>query len=174
MQFLTQPSRQEFDTALWDDQGWDILFFAGHSQTEQQTGRLYLHDGPEHRSLTLEHLQEGLRTALERGLQLAIFNSCDGLGLANSLGNLQIPVTIVMREPVPNRVAQDFFQRFLEGYAIAQLPLYQAVKQARRQLQGLENDYPGAAWLPIICQNSALLPPTWLQLGGLPPVPIAV
>ncbi|WP_084150017.1 CHAT domain-containing protein [Picosynechococcus sp. NKBG042902] len=171
VQFLTQPTRQEFDAALWDDQGWDILFFAGHSQTEQQTGRLYLHDGPEHRSLTLEHLQEGLRTALERGLQLAIFNSCDGLGLANSLGNLQIPVTIVMREPVPNRVAQDFFQRFLEGYAIAQLPLYQAVKQARRQLQGLENDYPGAAWLPIICQNSALLPPTWLQLGGLPPCP---
>ncbi|BAW97041.1 hypothetical protein NIES970_19850 [[Synechococcus] sp. NIES-970] len=171
VQFLSQPSRQEFDAALWDDQGWDILFFAGHSQTEQQTGRLYLHDGPEHRSLTLEHLQEALRTALERGLQLAIFNSCDGLGLANSLGNLQIPVTIVMREPVPNRVAQDFFQHFLAGYAIAQLPLYQAVKQARRQLQGLENDYPGAAWLPIICQNSALLPPTWLQLGGLPPCP---
>ncbi len=171
VQFLAQPSRQEFDAALWDEQGWDILFFAGHSQTEQQTGRLYLHDGPEHRSLTLEHLQEALRTAVERGLQLAIFNSCDGLGLANSLGNLQIPVTIVMREPVPNRVAQDFFQHFLEGYAIAQLPLYQAVKQARRQLQGLENDYPGAAWLPIICQNSALLPPTWLQLGGLPPCP---
>ena len=36
VQFLTQPSRQELDIALWDRQGWDILFFAGHSQTEKK------------------------------------------------------------------------------------------------------------------------------------------
>ena len=49
VQFLAQPSRQELDQALWDDQGWDILFFAGHSQTEKkllsyQIGYRFTHD----------------------------------------------------------------------------------------------------------------------------------
>ncbi len=171
VQFLTQPSRQELDEALWDKQGWDILFFAGHSQTEKKTGRLYLQDAPNLPSVTITHLKEALTKAIDKGLQLAIFNSCDGLGLANSLANLHIPTTIIMREPVPNLVAQEFFQHFLEAYSKEQLPLYLAVKQARRQLQGLENDYPGASLLPIVCQNPAVLPPTWLDLGGLPPCP---
>ena len=34
VEFLVKPSRQEFNDKLWDSQGWDILFFAGHSQTE--------------------------------------------------------------------------------------------------------------------------------------------
>jgi hypothetical protein len=169
--FLTQPSRQEFDRSLWDDQGWDILFFAGHSQTEKKTGRLYLQDSPNKPSVTITHLKEALTEAIAKGLQLAIFNSCDGLGLANSLADLHIPTTIVMSEPVPNLVAQQFFQHFLKAYSQEQLPLYLAVKKARRQLQGLENDYPGASLLPVIWQNPAILPPTWLELGGLPPCP---
>ena len=41
VKFLVNPSRQEFNTELWQPEGWDILFFAGHSQTQGQTGRIY-------------------------------------------------------------------------------------------------------------------------------------
>jgi WD40 repeat protein len=171
VQFLVNPSRQTFNTQLWQSEGWDILFFAGHSQTQGETGQIYINENPTHNSLTIPQLEEALKAAIEKGLRLAIFNSCDGLGLAQALEKLHIPTVIVMREPVPNRVAQEFFQQFLFAFALEQLPLYLAVQQARRKLQGLEDDFPAASWLPVICQNLAVEPPTWLQLGGMPPCP---
>lgn len=165
--FLVQPSCQELNAHLWNSAGWDILFFAGHSQTEGETGRIYINENPTDNSLTIEQLEESLKAALEKNLKLAIFNSCDGLGLANALGKLHIPLAIVMREPVPNRVAQIFFQNFLSAFAIEKLPVYLAVNKARRQLQALEDEFPAASWLPMICQNPAVEPPTWVQLGGV-------
>ncbi|MCC5603274.1 nSTAND1 domain-containing NTPase [Nostoc favosum] len=169
--YLHNPSRQEFNTQLWDSTGWDILFFAGHSQTEADTGRIYINENQINNSLTIEQLEEALLAAIEKGLKLAIFNSCDGLGLANALGTLHIPQVIVMREPVPNYVAEVFFQNFLHAFAIERKPLYLALQQARRQLQGLEDEFPGASWLPVLCHNPALEPSTWLQLGGISPCP---
>ncbi|MEG3840129.1 CHAT domain-containing protein, partial [Microcoleus sp. herbarium14] len=169
--FLVNPSRQEFSDRLWDCSGWDILFFAGHSQTEGETGRIYINENKTNNSLTIEQLEEALKQAIENGLTLAFFNSCDGLGLALSLEKLNIPTVIVMREPVPNRVAQAFFEYFLDAFAQQRLPLHLAVQQARRRLQGLEDEFPAASWLPAICQNPALETPTWLQLGGIPPCP---
>ncbi len=168
--FLNQPSRQQFHQALWDKTGWDLLFFAGHSSsTGRSTGQLYLNDNSHKNTLTLDELSEALSAALENGLQLAIFNSCDGLGLANQLAHLNIPQVIVMREPVPNRVAQQFFQSFLEAYVQQNLPLYLAIRQSRRQLQALEDDFPGASWLPILCQNPAEEPVAWRDLCRLSP-----
>jgi WD40 repeat protein len=161
IQFLANPSRQQFNAHLWDPQGWDILFFAGHSQTEEQTGRLYINEDRTNNSITIEQLEEALKAAIEQGLKLAIFNSCDGLGLALALEQLQIPVVIVMQEPVPNHVAQAFFDYFLENFVGEHLPLYLSIRRARRKLQGLENEYPGASWLPVICQNPSMEPPTW-------------
>jgi WD40 repeat protein len=171
VELLVNPSRPEFTMKLWDGAGWDILFFAGHSRSEGETGRIYLNDEAVDNSLTIEQLEEALKTAVENGLQLAIFNSCDGLGLAIALEKLHTPVAIVMREPVPNRVAQAFFKHFMAAFAIDRLSLYLSVQQARRKLQGLETEFPGASWLPAICQNPAIEPPTWLRLGGLPPCP---
>ena len=169
--FLVNPSRQEFSDRLWDSSGWDILFFAGHSQTEGETGRIYINENKTNNSLTIEQLEEALKQAIDNGLTLAFFNSCDGLGLALSLEKLNIPTVLVMREPVPNRVAQVFFEYFLDAFAQQRLPLHLAVQQARRKLQGLEDEFPAASWLPVICQNLALETPTWLQLGGIPPCP---
>ena len=171
IKFLINPSRQEFNTQLWEAKGWDILFFAGHSQTQEQAGRIYINENSTHNSLTIPQLEEALKIAIERGLKLAIFNSCDGLGLAQALEKLHIPTVIVMREPIPNCVAQEFFQEFISGFALEQLPLYLAVQQARRKLQGLEDDFPAASWLPVICQNLAVESPNWIQLGGTPPCP---
>jgi WD40 repeat protein/energy-coupling factor transporter ATP-binding protein EcfA2 len=169
--FLVNPTRPEFNEQLWDPEGWDLLFFAGHSQTEGETGRIYLNENLTNNSLTLEQLEEALKTAIDNGLKLAIFNSCDGLGLAQTLDKLNIPVAIVLREPVPNRVAQVFFKHFLKAFALEQLSLYLSVQQARRKLQGLEDEFPGASWLPAICQNPAVEPPNWIQLGGVPICP---
>lgn len=160
--FLVEPSRQELDAQLWDKQGWNILFFAGHSlsQADGEKGYIYINQTE---TLTILQLKNALQKAIERGLQLAIFNSCDGLGLARELDNLHIPQIIVMREPVPDRVAQEFLKRFLLEFADGE-PFYLAVRQAREQLQGLESEFPGASWLPVICQNPAYTPLTWAQM----------
>lgn len=158
--FLEQPSRQQLDEYLWDRQGWDILFFAGHSLTKEDgAGYIYINST----EITIPQLKNSLRIAIERGLKLAIFNSCDGLGLARQLDDLHIPQTIVMREPVPDTVAQEFLKRFLTEFATGQ-SFYLAVRYAREQLQGLESDFPGASWLPVICQNPAYAPLTWAQM----------
>lgn len=167
VEFLIEPSREQFHQALWETTGWDLLFFAGHSSSEgSQVGRLYLNnnDNPKQNSLRIDELSEALTEALNHGLKLAIFNSCDGLGLANQLATLNIPQVIVMREPVPNRVAQQFFQSFLQAYVQESLPLYTAIKRSRRQLQSLEGDFPGASWLPILCQNPAEVPLDWADI----------
>lgn len=78
--FLVSPSRQEFNAQLWSKHGWDILFFAGHSRTEAETGRLYINEDSTHNSITIEQLREALKAAIEQGLKVAIFNSCDGMG----------------------------------------------------------------------------------------------
>lgn len=162
--FLTSPTPAELNEQLRDYRGWEILFFAGHSHTEGETGRIYLNENSTDNSLTIAELQADLKIAIANGLKLAIFNSCDGLGLANSLERLYIPTIIIMREQVTNRVAQEFFNYFLQGFAVNHLSLYISVRRAREQLKGLENQFPGASWLPVICQNPAIEPPTWLNI----------
>ncbi|OKH43490.1 hypothetical protein NIES2101_30365 [Calothrix sp. HK-06] len=164
VEFVVKPTRQEFNDRLWDSQGWDMLFFAGHSQTEQETGIIYINENLTNNSLTIEQLTEALKAAIEKGLKIVIFNSCNGLGLAQGLEKLNLPTTIVMREPVPNRVAEEFFNYFLQAFAFAQESLYISVQQARRRLQGLEDNFPGASWLPVIFINPAEEPPTWASL----------
>jgi len=157
--FLVEPQRQELNDRFWE-QPWDILFFAGHSKTEGEKGRIYLNQTD---SFTLDELKYALKKAVASGLQLAIFNSCDGLGLASELEHLHIPQVIVMREPVPDIVAQAFLQYFLQAFAGGK-PLYLAVQEARQRLQGLEDEFPCASWLPAIFQNSAILPLKWSDL----------
>lgn len=160
--FLDEPRRSQLDQALWDERGWDLLFFAGHSQTDGETGRIHLNPTE---SLTIPELKYALKRSIDQGLQLAIFNSCDGLGLARSLSELNIPQLIVMREPVSDHVAQTFLKHFLTALAGGK-SLYLAVREARERLQGLEGEFPGASWLPVLCQNPAQIPTTWAQWQG--------
>ena len=168
--FLVEPNRQQLNELLWDEQGWNILFFAGHSSTDEETGNIYINSTE---SLTITQLKNALKKAITNGLQLAIFNSCDGLGLARQLDDLHIPQIIVMREPVPDKVAQEFLKRFLMGFASGK-SFYLAVREAREQLQGLESEFPGASWLPVICQNPAVTPLTWSQMARLPEANVLV
>ncbi len=182
---LTEPDRQTLDTHLWDTQGWDILFFAGHSSSQadwkqvssspanknNSTGLLHISSTD---VITIPQLKNALQTALARGLKVAIFNSCDGLGLAQSLADLQIPQILVMQEVVSDRVAHTFLKAFLEAFSRGET-LYLAMREAREKLQGLEDIFPCASWLPTIYQNPAHSPPLWhefIQLSPqVPPLP---
>ena len=157
--FLVEPQRQQITDQLWE-QPWDLLFFAGHGRTESGTGKIFINP---QESLTLEELKYGLREAVRQGLQLAIFNTCDGLGLANALAPLGLPQLILMREPIPDRVAQTFLKNFLDAYSTGE-SLYLAVRQARERLQGLEDRFPCASWLPIIFQVNPVSPKRWSEL----------
>ncbi|MEO0807366.1 MAG: pentapeptide repeat-containing protein [Cyanobacteria bacterium J06643_4] len=156
---LVEPVRSQLNDALWSTH-WDILFFAGHSicQNEQQQLRINATEG-----LTLAELKYALKKSTERGLQLAIINACDGLQLIRDLHELSLPPTIVMRYPVPDAVAQAFLKYFLTAFSQG-LPLHQAVRDAREQLQGIESQFPFATWLPVLHQNPAMRSLTWSML----------
>jgi len=155
IRFLIEPQRKELSNELWK-KNWNILFFAGHSYS-RETGVLQINQTTK---ITLDRLKHGLKKAIENGLRLAIFNSCDGLGLAEALEDLHIPQVIVMREPVPDVVAQEFLKYFLTEFSSGQ-PLYSALREARKRLEAIEDEYPCATWLPIICQNPLEPPMTW-------------
>lgn len=156
--FLVEPTRKELHEYLWDEQGWDILCYAGHSFTQDgNIGTMLLNQTD---SLTIGELKNALTKAIERGLQLAIFNSCDGLGLAKQLGDLYIPQMIVMREAVPDKVAQEFLKYFMTAFSSGK-SLYSSVREARERLESLEDQFPYASWLPMIFQNSAEVGMSW-------------
>ena len=68
-----------------------------------------------------------------------------------------------MREEVVDQVAQKFLQYFLDLFASSK-SLYISVGEAREKLQAMEGKFPGASFLPVICQNSAQIPPSWEKL----------
>jgi Tfp pilus assembly protein PilF len=156
--FLVEPRRCDINDQLWE-QSWDIIFFAGHSETKGKTGRIYINPTE---SLTVAELCFALGRAVESGLKLAIFNSCDGLRLAQELNNLQIPQIIVMREFLSDVVAHEFLKYFLVAFTAGN-PIYLAVREARERLQILEAEHPCASWLPVIFQNPSKEPLTWIN-----------
>ena len=162
--FLVEPTRQEINNQLWE-KNWDILFFAGHSETENEKGKIYINP---RESLSLDELRYGLKQIVKRGLKLAIFNSCDGLGLAKQLGDLHIPRMIIMREIVPDEVAQSFLKYFLSTFSSGNYFTF-AVRKARERLHDdLEGKFPCASWLPVIFQHPAERSLTWEQLRQTP------
>jgi branched-chain amino acid transport system substrate-binding protein len=163
VEFLLEPTRPALSDRLMK-QPWDILFFAGHSHSEAdcETGYVWLNQRDR---LSPHELKSALKRAVQNGLQLAIFNSCNGLGLAKELSDLQLPHLIVMREPVPDVIAQTFLRDFLDHFAQGE-SFHLAVRKAREHLHSLENQYPCASWLPLICQNPAAPALTYPQHDG--------
>lgn len=101
--------------AIADEAGWDVLFFAGHSNETLLTGG-ELAIAP-NATMTMRELSPYLAIANRQGLQFALFNSCSGLNLAESLIDLGLNQVAIMREPIHNRVAQEFLVRFLHSLA---------------------------------------------------------
>ncbi|KYC35254.1 phosphate ABC transporter substrate-binding protein [Scytonema hofmannii PCC 7110] len=161
---LMQPNLKNLCEALWDEQGYHIFIFTGHSGSRKdgQIGWIEVNDSE---SLSIEEFKEALKEAIAKGLQLAIFNSCDGLGLANQLAELHLPQSVVMREPVPDPVAVEFLKHFFQEFT-RNKSLFASVLKARKRLEHFKSRYPGAVWLPTICIASNVEPLTWLSLSG--------
>ena len=94
IEFVPKPLRKELNEKLWEQKQWDILFFTGHSCSQLNEGIICINDTE---SLDLQELSHALEHVVRNGLQLAIFNSCDGLGLAQALFKLNIPQVIVIK-----------------------------------------------------------------------------
>ncbi|AFZ06115.1 putative Chase2 sensor protein [Oscillatoria nigro-viridis PCC 7112] len=159
---LIATSNSELNDELWR-QHWDILFFAGHSSSnaDYTEGKLALSEAE---SITIKNLKYGLENAIQHGLKLAIFNSCDGMGLVQELASLQIPAVIAMRERVPDEVAQKFLEYLLDAFAIENKSLDKSVGKARKKLDRFEVNYPGASWLPMIYESPGVGALTWIEL----------
>ena len=142
--------------AIADDDGWDILLFAGHSnEKELMGGQLAIAPGA---FISMQELASSLSTAKEKGLQFALFNSCSGLDIAEFLLDLGLSQVVVMREPIHNRVAQSFLWRFMHGLA-SHLDVQDAMQSACQWLK-LEQQftYPSANLVPsLFCHPDARL-----------------
>jgi CHASE2 domain len=141
--------------AIADDRGWDVLFFAGHSnETAIAGGQLAIAPNT---SMLISEIALQLTQAKERGLQFAIFNSCSGLTIANSLIDLGLSQVAIMREPIHNKVAQEFLVHFLQS-----LGDYKDVQEsmlAACQYLKLEKNltYPSAYLIPsLYCHPKAV------------------
>jgi hypothetical protein len=142
--------------ALVDERGWDVLFFAGHSnETALTGGELAIAPGT---SLFVSEIAPQLHLARARGLKFALFNSCNGLSIAASLIDLGLSQVAVMREPIHNQVAQAFLVRFLQVLAESQ-DVGDALLAASQYLKLEKNlTYPSAYLVPsLFCHPDSLL-----------------
>ncbi len=152
--------------AIAAEQGWDVLFFAGHSNETALTGGELVIAPNE--SILVQEIAPQLTLARERGLQFAIFNSCNGLTIANTLINLGLSQVAVMREPIHNRVAQEFLVRFLQHLAEFK-DVHDAMLAACQSLKLERNlTYPSVYLIPSLFRHpdSALFrmePVGWQQ-----------
>ncbi|MDX2229920.1 MAG: CHASE2 domain-containing protein [Leptolyngbyaceae cyanobacterium bins.349] len=142
---------EDIQQAIANPNGWDLLFFAGHSNETNVTGG-ELTIAP-NQSVLVSEIAPQLLLAKQHGLQFAIFNSCRGLSIANSLISLGLGQVAVMREPIHNRVAQEFLIRFLR-----QMATYQDVQDTLRlTCQSFKLDknltYPSAYLVPSLFRH---------------------
>jgi hypothetical protein len=156
-QIQRQPGEQVEDLirsiqkALVDPQGWDLLFFAGHSNETAMTGG-ELGVAPGH-SLKLQDIEPHLKQARANGLQFALFNSCSGLAIAQRLVEWGFNQVVVMREPVHNDVAQEFLRLFIRGLG-QHRDAHDALEVTCHTLErDFKWDYPSAYLVPSIFRH---------------------
>lgn len=161
-----EPSAQVLNQLLRQGQ-WDILFFSGHSASTADGKRCEIQLTSTH-TLEIPDFRFALRDAAQQGLCLAIFNSCDGVGLAHQLAaerGMALPHLVFMREKLPDAVSPKFLQAFLEAFTCNQ-SLYASVHEAQKILHDdWEREYPCASWLPVVCANPTEDPPSWERLS---------
>ncbi|AKG20375.1 CHASE2 domain-containing protein [Calothrix sp. 336/3] len=146
-----QDFKYEIVEKLKSQQGWDILYFAGHSRETDLTGG-QISIAP-NANINLSEIEQPLIKAIQQGLQFALFNSCDGLSIANKLIELGLNQVAIMREPIHNRVAEEIFIQFLNNIAKYQ-DVHQALLTACDYLKLEKNlTYPSAYLIPSLFRH---------------------
>jgi CHASE2 domain-containing sensor protein len=147
----------------------DILFFGGHGETieldvaagAQNLGTIYL---DKNTPISIDKIKKDLKQAVDRGLQIAIFNCCSGLGLAAEIADLNIPYLIVMRSQIPDKLAQQFCRDLLLRYSQGYL-FTNAFQYARDRLKpATDRTDEFESWLPMLFHNPNSSHVTWQQL----------
>jgi len=146
---MDEPSKKEVREALDSAVNTDILFFAGHGG-KRGKGEICINNKE---TLSIGEIKSTLRKSIKQGLQLAIFNSCDGLELGADLADLHIPHTIVMKEAVPDQIAQRFLKSLLQEFSQEGVSLVHALRRTRDRLTDEDKEYPYASWLPVLYHN---------------------
>jgi hypothetical protein len=183
---LETISAYELADRLTRSQPWQIFVFNGHGNTiraattndpDLQAGIIYLDNNT---PIEIGRLKQSLRAAVDRGLQIAIFNCCSGLGLAAQLSDIDLPYIIVMREIIPCSIAQHFLADLLTEYSQGQ-SFPAAFKYARQRLILAAGEFARFAdWLPILFHNPLSHHVTWQDLttpplsSSLPPQIVAI
>jgi branched-chain amino acid transport system substrate-binding protein len=146
---LKQPSLNRLRTELC--QGCNAVFFAGHSNTNStgDDGWIKIDNGS---PITIDHILDELREAIRKGLNLVFLNSCNSLGIASRLSDLNVPYIIAMRQEIHNDVAVKFIEHCLKYLARGE-SLTRSVSEARKELRNLEGKYICASWMPVIYQS---------------------
>ncbi|KYC35452.1 hypothetical protein WA1_06400 [Scytonema hofmannii PCC 7110] len=143
--------KREIVETLTAKQGWDILFFAGHGNETNLTGG-QISIAPD-TTISLSEIEKPLTTAIQNGLQFALFNSCNGLSIARKLIELGLSQVAVMREPIHNRVAEEIFVQFLNAIALYQ-DVHDALLAACDYLKIEKNlTYPSAYLIPSLFRH---------------------
>jgi hypothetical protein len=146
-----------------------ILFFGGHGETielelagaQQTLGTIYL---DKNTPIEIDKIKLDLRQAIDRGLQIAIFNCCSGLGLAQAVADLNIPYLIVMRSQISDRLAQQFCRDLLIRYSQGE-SFTTAFQYARARLKPATDRHDEfESWLPMLFHNPNSNRVTWQQL----------
>lgn len=156
--------------------GCDIFVYIGHSHSEEDATEGYIsleNKTNEGEQIAISRLEERLNQArknINHPLQLSIFTSCRGFGLANIVNSVDIPYVIAMRNSLPEEVGQKFMKEFFNNFITQEQPLHIALRNTRNIIKyDYSEKYPGIEWLPqLFCHPQAvnnIL--TWKQF--LPP-----
>lgn len=140
--------KEEICQQISDKKGWDMLFFAGHTQENLEIGgEIAIAPGT---TLSIRELEPYLKIAQAKGLQFTLFNSCSGLSIANALIDLGFNQVAIMREPIQNTVAQVFLKKFLEVLG-EEKDVSEALRETCQFLQREKNlNYPSAYLIPSL------------------------
>jgi branched-chain amino acid transport system substrate-binding protein len=147
LQLLNQPDFHQLCDQI--RQGCDILFFAGHSDSNDKSGWIKINKDE---LVNINELIPELASAVRKGMKMVFMNSCSGLGIASQLAELNVPYVVAMREPIHNDVAAKFVESCLASLSQGN-SLTSAVSLSRIALRRLENKYICASWMPIIFQS---------------------
>jgi ABC-type branched-subunit amino acid transport system substrate-binding protein len=149
-----------------DNNKFDILMFAGHSSTlpDGTDTTIWLTDNLK---ININQISNQISNALNRidhPLVLAIFNSCDGIGIDGQLKEqgIRIPYLIAMKARITDEIAHTFLTLFLRYFVRNRMSFQMAYQQAQN---GLHPFVPGAESLPILCVKQPIMPNLFWPLG---------
>jgi ABC-type branched-subunit amino acid transport system substrate-binding protein len=149
-----------------DNNKFDILMFAGHSSTlpDGTDTTIWLTDNLK---ININQISNQIRNALNRRhhpLVLAIFNSCDGIGIDGQLKEqgIKIPYLIAMKARITDEIAHTFLTLFLRYFVRNRMSFQMAYQQAQN---GLHSFVPGAESLPSLCLRQPMMPDLFWPLG---------